>query len=493
MGEAEHPTASPIPPTPPHLACRYSALEFVAALILSRPSEEGRALLHHAVAEAGLPDHLRERLELQIHEGLQQGLTFNPMLSHSQQVALLLVGMSAGFRRNDAAMLALARTYRMTDAAVAYVERFAQAFLASSPAHLATRALNPPDEFVALAGEITLRLRLGASCGRCVAHVPPSAYEHPTDRAALAAVRSLPGFDVFMRKVSQWSVERQQHVVATGSKIRVTRKQLPEVYALWQIALERAGMSDEPGLYVDASGMNAVTRGSGHKQVIVGSSLVSLLEPAELLFCMGHELGHIRSDHVFYRWMTEKLREITEMVGAVTGLAAMAIGSLRLPLLEWYRKSELTADRFGLLVGQDLEAAGRTLMKLAGAPPAYFRKMDWRTFAAQGSEVNVEDGATDRFWSLVAGAGETHPWPAVRAASLLAWAEGGDYERLMAIDPAAVESAAASARAMQAAMAGQPVAPHQPPASTACAACRSCGYQLEAGQRFCDACGAAQG
>jgi len=35
-------------------------------------------------------------------------------------------------------------------------------------------------------------------------------------------------------------------------------------------------------------------------------------------------------------------------------------------LEEWFRKSELSCDRAGLLAGQDVDAARRALMKLAG-------------------------------------------------------------------------------------------------------------------------------
>ena len=43
-----------------------------------------------------------------------------------------------------------------------------------------------------------------------------------------------------------------------------------------------------------------------------------------------------------------------------------AIGAILLGLMEWSRKAELTADRAGLLVTQDLEVSHRVDMKLAG-------------------------------------------------------------------------------------------------------------------------------
>ena len=54
-------------------------------------------------------------------------------------------------------------------------------------------------------------------------------------------------------------------------------------------------------------------------------------------------------------------------------IAWMPIGYLGLRAIiwgleEWFRKSELSCDRAGLLAGQDVDAARRALMKLAGGP-----------------------------------------------------------------------------------------------------------------------------
>ena len=54
-----------------------------------------------------------------------------------------------------------------------------------------------------------------------------------------------------------------------------------------------------------------------------------------------------------------------------TRLAWFAVGYITLRVIiaaleEWYRKSELSCDRAGVLGGQDPAAARRALMKLAG-------------------------------------------------------------------------------------------------------------------------------
>jgi Zn-dependent protease with chaperone function len=97
--------------------------------------------------------------------------------------------------------------------------------------------------------------------------------------------------------------------------------------------------------------------------IILNSGTVALLDDEELAYIIGHELGHILSDHVLYRTMTILLLNLATMGFPVVGLAARAV---LVALLEWYRKSELSSDRAGLLSVQDPEIAMRTMLKMAG-------------------------------------------------------------------------------------------------------------------------------
>src|SRR5690606_26744125 len=109
--------------------------------------------------------------------------------------------------------------------------------------------------------------------------------------------------------------------------------------------------------------VNAGAYGMDRPFIVLNSGALRLLDDDELTYLLGHELGHIMSGHVLYRTMTVILLQLAQMGFPVVGLAARAV---LIALLEWSRKSELSADRAGLLSLQNPEAALKAFMKLAG-------------------------------------------------------------------------------------------------------------------------------
>lgn len=451
-------------------------------------TSEERAALERLVHLSGASDDLRARMVAALAEA-PTSLTPNVYLSPDQSASLIVLLGAAGPLAAPV-VDAVSKAARFSDASTRYLLSRSREVAPGTSTPLG-HLLNPPAETALVAQDAVQRLRVRSDTVRPVSHIAPHFYEHPADRAALETLRGVAGFEQLVRKASEWLAERTQRLMAASSFIRVTPAQFPNLCSLWREALLRAGLTEDIGLHIESSGISARTVGVTTRQVILGSGLVSRLAPEELLFVMGHELGHIRSEHVLYRQVAELFPQLTQALNVATlGLGSLVSLPMRLAILDWYRKSEFTCDRFGLLVCQDVDAGGRTLMKLAGSPPMYDRVMKWRVFADQGAALDLEKGIDKAFLMLMR-LDDTHPWPAVRAHQMRTWAEGGEYERLKNIDPVAMEAAVASARAMQLAMAGQgQLAPA--PVVISGPACRACGHHLEQGQRFCDVCGATQ-
>ncbi|CAM5624332.1 Peptidase M48 domain-containing protein OS=Streptomyces glaucescens OX=1907 GN=SGLAU_11810 PE=3 SV=1 [Streptomyces glaucescens] len=121
-----------------------------------------------------------------------------------------------------------------------------------------------------------------------------------------------------------------------------------------------------PPMYVQQDPQpNAMCVGMDEPIIVVTTGLVELLDEEEMRAVIGHEVGHALSGHSVYRTILLFLTNLALRVAWIP-LGNVAIMAIVTALREWFRKSELSADRAGLLAGQDLQASLRGLMKLAG-------------------------------------------------------------------------------------------------------------------------------
>jgi hypothetical protein len=114
-------------------------------------------------------------------------------------------------------------------------------------------------------------------------------------------------------------------------------------------------------------------------------------------------------------------------------LAELALLPVRLAFLEWSRKSELSADRAGLLGGQDIVAAQRVDMKMAGGGrgEGFGGQLNIEAFMQQAHEYASSGEGLDIVYKVLSTLALTHPMHTVRAAELQRWVGTGDYDRIL--------------------------------------------------------------
>ena len=195
--------------------------------------------------------------------------------------------------------------------------------------------------------------------------ISPKAYEHPADRAATAALQSIPMLDLVVRKLIEFGYERALRQILMSGSLKLGPDQVPEVWAAHRAACARLDLPEIPDVYLTQFPItNAAAIGADHPIVLVNSRTIELLDEQELRTVLGHEAGHILSDHVLYRTALMILLAI-----GVRGLPLMAglpLLAVKYALLEWFRASELTCDRAATLVNRDPLITSRTLMVMAG-------------------------------------------------------------------------------------------------------------------------------
>ncbi len=154
--------------------------------------------------------------------------------------------------------------------------------------------------------------------------------------------------------------------------VRIDERQLPQLHATFLRVCQKLNVRTPPKLYVLQAGgaLNAfATRFSGRDFVVVFSDMLEAFGPesSEIQFILGHELGHLKSNH------------ITKRIFLAPGVFFPLIGPAYL------RACEASCDRFGAYAADNLDGALRAMMTLSGGKQKDLA-MDALAFAGQHYE-----------------------------------------------------------------------------------------------------------
>lgn len=189
-----------------------------------------------------------------------------------------------------------------------------------------------------------------------------------------------------------------------ATALRLTPEIAPDMYALVDRCKERLGVTDEVELYVYPSPQfnAAMPRGERNRSfVLLSSSLVEALDSEELMFVIGHELGHHHYQH--HDIPLEVLADPERPVPAV----------LAIRLRAWQRFAEISSDRAGLWCVGSFGPAARSLFKLSSGLSQAPNDDQIAAFVQQAAELYREVEQSDepilhRDWLA------SHPFSPVR-------------------------------------------------------------------------------
>ena len=245
-------------------------------------------------------------------------------------------------------------------------------------------------------------------------------------------MRKLTGFDVLLRKLSGLFNERAFRLQFLASGVRVSERQFPQINDMVRDGAYVLDLPEIPEVFVTQTPLvNAMALGSDKPFIVINTGLIDLLDAEELRTVVGHELGHVLSGHAVYRTMLFHLINLAQRIAWVP-LGYIGLRGIIWGLEEWYRKSELSCDRAGLLAAQDPDAARRVLMKLAGG--ARLSELNSDAFMEQAHDYDAVPDVRDGLLKILQLQGNTHPFAVVRFAELTRWIDSGAYERILAGD-----------------------------------------------------------
>lgn len=194
-----------------------------------------------------------------------------------------------------------------------------------------------------------------------------------------------------------------------SSSVRLSRRMSPEVHKMADHCIEKLGVEIPLELYAYASPQfNAACfkPEEGRLFIMFSSSLLESFDDNELLFVVGHELGHYVYAH----------HDIP--VGYILNGEQRPPASLALQLFAWTRYAEISADRAGAFCANDFEAVARALFKLAsGLTSDKIVRFKLADFLKQLDEMRSFDevpgqGAPMEDWF------STHPFSPLRVKAL---------------------------------------------------------------------------
>jgi len=264
-----------------------------------------------------------------------------------------------------------------------------------------------------------------------------AAFQHPFDTQAVENLQAIPLLATILSKLSGAVWERQMWLHQVSTSVRLGPNQGHSLYNKFVKAAEILDLETLPEIYVsNRYQINAYAYGIEKYTVTLFSGLIDTLTDDELMAVIGHELGHIKCDHMLYKTIAMLLRilgipVLSRLLPAGTGW--MATLSLQVALLNWERMAEFSCDRAALLVVQDPDIVASALAKLAGGSRRMLNELNLDEILKQADDYHeTEEGYLEQLLKMQLMIQQTHPFPVVRVKEITKWAKSEQYQEIMA-------------------------------------------------------------
>ena len=204
-----------------------------------------------------------------------------------------------------------------------------------------------------------------------------------------------------------------------GHSFKVEKRLMSHLHDLLYGVKEKLGFADPVDFYITGdSTVNAWTIAAareGEPHIVnINSALINLMTDDELRFVVGHELGHLMNKN------TEMLR----LIGFVFPHGTVPPLVLQYKIRLWEQLSELTADRYGYMAVENLEACLSAFFKMTSGLD--ISKIDMQVDAYLEENLkHLEYFINDKGLSR-----DTHPVNPIRVQSLNLYATCPDEKAL---------------------------------------------------------------
>ncbi len=263
-----------------------------------------------------------------------------------------------------------------------------------------------------------------------------SSFQHPHDVAATKALESVPLLPTVLSWMIGNSVEVMMRQRYLSNSLRIDKKNGGYIYEAFEHAAAVLDLKAMPEIFIQNSPIfNAYAMGTERPQIVLTSSLIDAFSEDEILGVVGHELGHIKCNHMLNKTFcnlinTIGLAVLTEMIPGVGMAAEVAI---KYAMANWSRKAELSCDRAALLVTQNPDIVKSMTMVLASGTRKVLPHISDESIQAQLNDYSeVGENTLLGKLMIIEELEYTHPIPIVRYGEISKWAKSQDYQDILA-------------------------------------------------------------
>lgn len=255
-------------------------------------------------------------------------------------------------------------------------------------------------------------------------------YVHDSDKAALAALKAIPGFSQVTKAFMKVWNEKQFKILNMSTNLKLGENQMKKYYDMLPPICEKLGI-DIPELYVELDVRpNAYTYGDTKPFIVLTSGLFETV-PEELIpTVIAHECGHIACHHTLYTTMGKAL--LSGVSSFVGGLGSIALYPIELAFAYWMRCSEFSADRAAAICDGNAEKVIEMCMRFAGCDKDINAESSVESFMEQAKEYKemVGNSAWNKTLEFIMFKEIDHPLNAVRAYEGREWANSERFQNI---------------------------------------------------------------
>lgn len=256
-------------------------------------------------------------------------------------------------------------------------------------------------------------------------------YLHDSDKAAMAALKAIPGFSQVMKAFMKIWSEQHLRLINMSTNLRLNEKQMAKYYNMLPPICTKLGI-DVPELFVELDvHPNAYTYGDTKPFIVITSGLFETLPDELIPTVLAHECGHIACHHTLYTTMGRAI--LNGASAFVSGLGNIALYPIQLAFAYWMRCSEFSADRAAIICDGSAEKSTEVMMRFAGYDKDIMADANVEAFMEQALEYKnlVDNNAWNKTLEFILFQNYDHPLNAIRAYEGREWEKNERYKNIL--------------------------------------------------------------